>query len=70
MFTGKAKEHMLSNNDALLKAESLEFPNLYQSINIKDNVLVFPIQMSQNDVEEVLISIASPPSSLELDGFA
>lgn len=58
----KAKEPMLSNDDAFL--------NLHQSINIKDNILVSSIQMSQNDVEEILTSVASSPSSAQLDGFA
>lgn len=34
----QGKEVILSDDDALLKDQSLEFVNLNQSINIKDNV--------------------------------
>lgn len=52
----KAREPILYDDDVLLKAQSLEFPKLYKYI--KNNVPA-SILMSQNDIKEVLTSIAS-----------
>lgn len=63
----KAREPTFSDDEALLKVQTLKFLGLYKFI--KENVSASPIKMNQNDIQEVLTTIADTLSSPVLGGY-
>lgn len=63
----KAREPTFSDDEALLKVQTLKFLGLYKFI--KENVSASPVKMNQNDIQEVLTTIVATLSSPVLGGY-